>query len=164
MESDARSGRPSTSRNDELIVQVRTLVMQDHRVTVRELVEEVGISTGSVHSILTDDLAMRKVSAKFVPKLLTMEEKQLRLEVSQDILDYANSDPNSWTSWSLVMSRGFTGTTRKPRRSRHSGNIQHPRGQKMARQVRSNVKVMLTIFFDFPWGGASRVRTTRPKH
>ena len=29
--------------------------MQDRRVTVRELVEEVGISTGWVHSILTDD-------------------------------------------------------------------------------------------------------------
>ena len=34
VDSDARSGRPSTSRNDELIDQVRTLVMQDHRVTV----------------------------------------------------------------------------------------------------------------------------------
>ena len=80
VKSDARSGRPSTSRN-ELIDQVRALVMQNRRVTVRELAEEVGISTGSVHSILTDGLAMRRV------------QKQLRLEVSQDMLDYANSDP-----------------------------------------------------------------------
>jgi len=77
VESDNRSGRPSTSRNDELIDQVRTLVMQDHRVTIRELVEEVGISTRSVHSILTDDLAMRRVSAKFMLKLLTMEQNFL---------------------------------------------------------------------------------------
>ena len=84
---------PSTSRNDELIDQVRTLVRQDRRVTVRELAEEVGISIGPVHSILTDDLATRRVSAKFVPKLLTMEQKQLRVEVPQDMLDYANSDP-----------------------------------------------------------------------
>ena len=34
VESDACSGKPSTSRNDELIDQVRTLVMQDRRVTV----------------------------------------------------------------------------------------------------------------------------------
>jgi hypothetical protein len=34
MESDARSGRLSTSRNDERIDQVRTLVMQDRRVNV----------------------------------------------------------------------------------------------------------------------------------
>jgi len=33
------------------------------------------------------------VSAKFIPKLLKIEQKQLRLEVSMDMLDYANSDP-----------------------------------------------------------------------
>ena len=60
MESNARSGRPSTSQNDELIDQVQTLVMQDCRVTIRELAEEVGISTGSVHSILTDYLTMQE--------------------------------------------------------------------------------------------------------
>ena len=60
VESNARSGRPSTSQNDELIDQVQTLVMQDCRVTIRELAEEVGISTGSVHSILTDYLTMQE--------------------------------------------------------------------------------------------------------
>jgi hypothetical protein len=60
VESDARSSRPSTSRNDELTDQVRTLVMQDRRGTVRELAEDVGISTGSVHLIMSDDLAMRE--------------------------------------------------------------------------------------------------------
>ena len=93
VESDARSGRPSTSRDDELINQVRTLVTQDCPVTVRELVEEVRISTGSVYSILTYDLALRRVSAKFMPKLLMMERKQQHMEVSHDILDYAKSDP-----------------------------------------------------------------------
>ena len=60
VESNARSVRPSTSQNDKLIDQVGTLVMQDCHVTIRELAEEVGISTGSVHSILTDDLAMQR--------------------------------------------------------------------------------------------------------
>jgi hypothetical protein len=69
VEGDIRSGRPSTSRNDELIDQARTLGMQDRRVTVRELAVG-GISTGSVHSILTDNLALQRVSAKFVHKLI----------------------------------------------------------------------------------------------
>jgi len=124
--------------------------MQDCRVTVRELVEEVGISTGSVHSILTDDLAMWRVSAKFVLKLLTMEQKQLRLEVSQDMLDYTNSDPEFLNivitgdeSWVY----GYDLETKA-----QSSQWQHstsPR-PKNARQVRSNVKVMLTVFFDSP--------------
>jgi len=44
--------------------------MQNRHVTVRELAEELGLNTGSVHYILTDDLALRRVSAKFVPKLI----------------------------------------------------------------------------------------------
>jgi hypothetical protein len=74
VESDARSGRPSASGNDELIDLVRTLVMQDHRVTVRELAEEVGISTGSVHSILTDDLSMWRLSVKRDSCILTKHQ------------------------------------------------------------------------------------------
>jgi len=93
VESDARAGRPSKSRNNELTDQVRTFIMQDCRVTIQELAEEVGISTGSAHSISTDVLTMRRVSTKLALKLLTTEQKQLRLEVSQDMLDYANSDP-----------------------------------------------------------------------
>jgi hypothetical protein len=32
------------------------------------------------------------VAAKFVPKLLSLEQQQLRLEVTQDMLDCANRD------------------------------------------------------------------------
>ena len=71
VESEPRSGRLCTSRNEEVKDQVREEVLNDRRVTVREITVEVGISTGSVHSILTEDLRMRRVSAKFVPKLLT---------------------------------------------------------------------------------------------
>jgi hypothetical protein len=38
-------------------------------------------------SILTEDLAMKRVAVKFVPKLLMAEQKQLCVEVSQDMLD-----------------------------------------------------------------------------
>jgi transposase len=37
---EPRHGRPSTSRNDNVINQVRTLVMQDRCITVRELADE----------------------------------------------------------------------------------------------------------------------------
>ena len=42
VDSKPRHGRLSTSRNDNVINQVRTLVMQDRRITVRELADEVG--------------------------------------------------------------------------------------------------------------------------
>ena len=73
--------------------QVREKVLEDRRLTVQEIVAEVGISTGSVHSILTEDLNLRRVSAKFVLKLLTEQQKELRKEISEDMLNLANLDP-----------------------------------------------------------------------
>ena len=71
MESEACSGRPSTSRNEEMIEKVCPIVIKDCRLTLREIVEEVGISRELVQYILTEDLCMRRVSAKFIPTLLT---------------------------------------------------------------------------------------------
>ncbi|PNF38932.1 hypothetical protein B7P43_G07456 [Cryptotermes secundus] len=71
VDSEPRSRRPSTSRNENVIEQVQTLVMEGRRITVRELANEIGVSTGSVHSSLTEDLGMRRVSAKFVPTFVT---------------------------------------------------------------------------------------------
>jgi [histone H3]-lysine36 N-dimethyltransferase SETMAR len=148
VESDPRSGRPSTSRNDDIIDQVQTLVMQNRRVTTRELADEVGISNGSVDTILKDDLAMRRVSAKFVPKLLTMEQKQLRVEVAQDMLNTATSDPdfmNTVITGDESWVYGYDPETKvQSSQWKHSSS---PRPKK-ARQVRSHVKVMLTVFFD----------------
>jgi hypothetical protein len=46
-----------------------------HQLTVREVAEEVGIFTGSCHTVLTEDLGMYWVSAKFIPRLLTDDLK-----------------------------------------------------------------------------------------
>ncbi|XP_040066361.1 uncharacterized protein LOC120840002 [Ixodes scapularis] len=94
VESEQRSGWPSACRNDQVIAEVNAVVMRDRHVTIRENTKEVGISTLSAHSIMTKDLAMNRVAAKFLPKLLTVEQKQLLVEVSQDMLDSTNSDPN----------------------------------------------------------------------
>ena len=148
VESHSRSGRPSTSRKEEVMDQVREKVLEDRRLTVQEIVAEVGISTGSVHSILTEDLNLRRVSAKFVPKLLTEQQKELRKEISEDMLDLANHDPEfiktiitSDETWVY----GYHPETKF--QSSQWRHLESPR-KKKARQVRSNVKVMLTCFFD----------------
>ena len=91
MESEACSGRPSTSQNKELIEKVCQIVMEDRCLTLKKIVEEIEISRGSVHSILTKDLCMWKVLAKFIPKLL-MKQQELHVELTQDMLDCANND------------------------------------------------------------------------
>ena len=61
-------------------------------MTIRETSEDLNISYGSVQNILTTDLNVRRVSAKFVPRVLTVEQKQQRLSVSLALRDRAASD------------------------------------------------------------------------
>jgi hypothetical protein len=51
VESDLRSGLPSTSRTKELIAKVRTIVRNNRRLTVREISDDCVISVGSCDAI-----------------------------------------------------------------------------------------------------------------
>ena len=80
--SEACSGRLSTSQNKEVIEKVCQIVMEDCCLTLMKIVEEMGISRGLVYSILTEDLCMQRVSAKFIPKLLMKQKKELHVEIA----------------------------------------------------------------------------------
>jgi len=71
IEDDPKSGRPSTSMDDDHVEKVLAVIRQHRRLTVREVAEEVGICKSSCHLILTEKLKMRRVASKFVPRLLT---------------------------------------------------------------------------------------------
>ena len=148
IESDMRPGMPSTSRNPEMAEKVRALVMGNRRITIREIENELGIAYGSAQAILTEELCMRRVAAKFVPKLLTREQQDLRLDVAQDMLNCANQDPQ-------FMKKIITGDETwvygyDPEAKVESSQWKSPSSPrpKKARQVRSKVKAMLTVFFD----------------
>jgi response regulator of citrate/malate metabolism len=66
--SGPKSGRHSTSMDDDHVKKVLALIRQNHCLTVCEVAEEVGICKSSCHQILTDKMKMRRVAAKFVPR------------------------------------------------------------------------------------------------
>jgi len=76
---EERSGWPATSRTEENIAKVRQIVHENRRLTVRSIGEQVNIDSETVRKILTEDLDMKKVCAKMVPKELTEEQKQRRV-------------------------------------------------------------------------------------
>jgi histone-lysine N-methyltransferase SETMAR len=73
LEDDEQSGRPSTSITPENVEQIQELVHVDRRRMINDIVDIVGVSYGSVQTILTSELNMQRVTAKFVPQLLTPE-------------------------------------------------------------------------------------------
>jgi DNA-directed RNA polymerase sigma subunit (sigma70/sigma32) len=76
---EGRSGLPATSRTEEIIAKVYQIVGENRQLTVRSIAEQVNINRETVRRILTEDLDMRKVCAKMVPKELTEKQKKTRV-------------------------------------------------------------------------------------
>ena len=149
VEDDERSGRPSTSSDDPYIDEINTLVRANRRLTVRKLAEEYGISVGSCHPIFTEELKMHRVTAKFVPRLIISDQQAHRVQVCQDLRDHLENDKE-------FLSKIITGdeswvyghdVQTKVQSSQWTSNTS-PRPKK-ARQARSKIKVLLTVFFFF---------------
>jgi hypothetical protein len=82
-----RSGQQKTQRTDANVDRVRTLVHSDRILGVR-LIEELNMNRETVQQITPDDLGIRKIFAKMVPRILTDDQKR-RLHISYDFLHNA---------------------------------------------------------------------------
>jgi hypothetical protein len=67
---DERSGRPLTSTTPENIAKVCEAILADRRQTIH-VCEIVGLSYGTIQRTLVGNLKMRRISVKFVPRLLS---------------------------------------------------------------------------------------------
>ena len=94
VEDDHRSGRPSTSRTDENVERMIQKVRSDRHLTVKMIADELGLNSERVWRIITEDLGMRKICAKMVPRLLNEEQKKQHVQVFQDILEQFETEPN----------------------------------------------------------------------
>ena len=72
---DERSGRPKTATTDENIAEVHQMVLNDLRIKVREKAKVMNMSKERVCHILNEHFGMRKLSARWVPRLLTADQK-----------------------------------------------------------------------------------------
>ena len=66
-------GRHKTVTTLEIIDQIHELILEDHQISAKSIVEQLGISREPVGSIIHEDLDMRKLSVKWVPKCLSTD-------------------------------------------------------------------------------------------
>jgi len=59
----------------EIIDQIYEQILEDHRISAKSIAEQMGISCECVGSKDHEDLDMRKLSAKWVPKCLNADQK-----------------------------------------------------------------------------------------
>ena len=86
LEDEARSEHPLDATDEEICKKVRDLVYSDRRIQVEEIAQALGISHGSVSTILHDRLGMRKLTAHWLPKSLSNEQMATRASVCSALL------------------------------------------------------------------------------
>ena len=86
VEDDTHPGRPKTSVTKANIAAVKIVVEQDARLSVKEIASCTGMSEGSVQTILKKRLELSKVCARWVPHLLTKEQKTQRHKYAWELL------------------------------------------------------------------------------
>ena len=106
------------------------------------------VSVGTVLTIIREELEIRKICVKFVPRVLREHQKERRCHNSREMVELINSDPalldalvTCDESWIYCYDPE---TERQSSQWKHAGS---PRPKK-ARQSKSSHKLLMITFFD----------------
>lgn len=149
LEDDAREGRPTTSKTQENIRIVENLIKEDRRINIDEIAYALEISHGSAFSILTEDLGLSKLSARWVPKALQENQLQQRADLSLAIL--AKMEANETIFFKRCLTGDETWIYQYDPENKIQSKEWHPRGTPgpvKFKSEKSVKKIMATIFWD----------------
>ena len=143
-----RSGRPSDVSSSETINKVLNIILTDRRVTIRYVSDVLNISYGSVQSIISEQIGMHKVSARWVPRMLTQEMMQNRVTASQENLNQWQHNPEDFLKRVVTVDETWVHHY-DPETKLQSKEWKRPSSPtpRKFRHNRSAGKVMLTVFW-----------------
>ena len=90
---DERCGRSKEVNTPELIGQIKNFMDKDSRVSIETISAQFDVSVGTLHTIISEELKMRKICMKFIPKELREDQKERRCHDSREMVKLINSDP-----------------------------------------------------------------------
>lgn len=149
IEDDPRSGRPTTSTTPENIHKVCDLILENRRLTIKEIADTIGISYERTQNIIINELGFSKVSARWVPRLLSVEQKRIRLTNSRDCLEMFEADPQDFMDRFVTMDETWVHhyTPESKQQSKQWKRSDEPTPKK-AKTILSAGKVMASVFWD----------------
>jgi histone-lysine N-methyltransferase SETMAR len=129
--------------------QVHDMVLDERRMIVREIAETIGISKERVGYILHEELDMKKLCEKWVPRLLTADQKRTRMEISEQCLERFNKNKTNFLRRFITMDETwihhYTPESKQQSKLWTEASCSAP---KKTRSVPSAEKVMASVFWD----------------
>lgn len=146
---ESRSGRPKSATTPEIVDKVHDMVLEDRRIKVREIEEAIGISYERVVHILHNELGMKKMCARWVPHLLSSEQKRIRARTSADNLELFKKNPVDFKRRFVTMDETWIHHYTPETKIQSKAWIGHGESApKKAKSVQSAGKVMASVFWD----------------
>ena len=143
---EERCWRSKEVRTPELIGKIKNFIDKDRRVSIETISAQFDISVGTVHTIIREELKIRKICVNFVPRVLREDEKETRCDDSREMVELINSDPAVFDalvtcdeSWIYCYDPE---TKRQSSQWKHAGS---PRPKK-AGQSESSHKLLMILF------------------
>ena len=144
-----RGGSQPTAVIPVNIQRMERLILDNRRITCREIAQETNLSLGTVNTIIHEHLHFRKVSARWVPRELSAFDRHRRVEgctelkerfdrEGQDFLDHVITCDETWV-------HHFTPESK--RASKQWKHADSPPSKKF-RAIASAGKVMASVFWD----------------
>jgi histone-lysine N-methyltransferase SETMAR len=103
LEDDRCEGHPKSATTPEIIEHMHNMVLDDWRMKVHEIAETIGISKEHVRYILHEELDMKKLCARWVPCLLTAQQKCTCMKISEQCLKHFNKNKTDYMHQFITM-------------------------------------------------------------
>ena len=144
----ARPGRPATTTTKGNIEKIRNILKTDARFTVRQLARMTNLSLARVHAILKKHLKVRKINARWIPHLLTDEQKKTRVTMAKQLLKmypkYSEKAFDNKVTGDETWVYYFEPKRKVANRIWATKNARRP---SIAKRIRTVKKVLYAIFF-----------------
>lgn len=137
-------------RTEENVDRVRNILTSDRRLTIADLSLSTGLAEKTIHRILTEDLGLKKLTARWVPRLLTDDHKTSHLEFSRNFIKSHFEEGTAFLRRIVTCDESWVNFYTPELKSQSQQWL--PKGSNppiKAKRVASEKKTMLILFFDF---------------
>ena len=96
IEDDKHNGRQVTVTSDRQVAEIQEYILEDRRVTVENVAAQFGISLGAAQDIMSNKLGMRRVSVRWVPRLLLPDQMGVRVKRCREYCHLNNDEGDAF--------------------------------------------------------------------
>ena len=131
------------------VAAISTIIDEDALVSIQKIAERVGIHSSSVFRMLRKDLDPRKLSARWIPHILSDDNKGVRLQYAQQLFK-KHKNCNKWRLGEIATGDETCSYVFEPHRKSQNmtWRAKMAAPSKIARRSKSTKKLTCTVLFN----------------